>query len=347
VLPMTQQPNQNYPQPGQGWGQPGQQPQQQWGQQAPQQAPQQQWGQPAAPAAPAYAQPAQQWGQAGTGYGTTGSASGAGVIGKAWALYAALAGAVIAVVDTFLDWGGMTVNASTAGLTEDVKFGITGFSLKTSLNGKSVPNPDGSHPTRIWASLIIIGALILLTGGVLAILKKTKVFGWVALGGAGVIVIGTIGELIYLQGKLSDAKKSLKDGTSFSDGAKYSIGMHFGAYIGIAAALIAIVFAILAALSISDGTGAASASPYGSAYGQAAYGQPAQGAYGQPAAQGGYGQPAAQQWGQQAQAPQQQGWGQQDAQPQQGQWGQQANPFDPANQPTQAVQQQYPPQPPQ
>ena len=342
---MTQQPNQNYPQPGQGWGQPGQQPQQQWGQQAPQQ----QWGQPAAPAAPAYSQPAQQWGQGGTGYATTGSASGAGTIGKVWALYAALAGAVLALIDTFLDWGGMSVSESAAGMTENIKFGITGFSVKSSLNGKTMQNPDGTHPTRIWAILIILGALVLIVLGVLLLVNKTKVFGWVALGGAGVIVIGTIGELIYLQGKLSDAKKSLSGGL-YADGAKYTIGMHFGAYIGIAAALIAVAFIVLAVLSVGDGSGAASAasaygSPYGQpAYGQAAYGQPAQGAYGQ-AAQGGYGQPAAQQWGQQA--PQQQGWGgQQDAQ-QQGQWGQQANPFDPANQPTQAVQQQYPPQPPQ
>jgi hypothetical protein len=334
---MTQQPNQNFPQPGQGWGQPGQ----------PGQQPQQQWGQPAAPAAPPYgaaAQPAQQWGQAaGTGYPAAGSASGSGVVGKAWALYAALAGAVIALASTFLDWGGLAVNASAAGLTNDMKIGITGFSLKYTLNGKSIPVPSTEHPTRIWGILIIVGAVVLAVGVVLAMLKKTKLFGWVTLGGAVVIGGATIGELLYLNSKLADAKKSVTNG-DFPDGAKYTIGMHYGAYVGIAAALIAVVFAVLAALSITEG-GAASApaayDPYGNAYGQ-----PAQAAYGQPA-QAAYGQPAAQQWGQ-PQPPQQQAWGgQQDAQPQGQQWGQpQGNPFDPANQPTQAVQ-QYPPQPPQ
>jgi hypothetical protein len=330
---MTQQPNQNYPQPGQGWGQQGQQPQQ-WGQQPPQQ----QWGQQA-PAAPAYGQPTQQWGgQSGYGSVAPTSTSGDGVVGKAWALYASIGAAVVALITLFLSWGGLSVTVDVAGKSQTAKTMITAFSVKTTYGGKTVSNPDGSHPTRIWGILIVLGAIVLIVGAVLALTKKTKLFGWIQTGGAVVIVGAVIGEIIYLNGKLSDGKKELSSG-AFPDGSKYEIGLQFVTWIAVAAAVAAIAFSVLTALSISDGSGSASGG-YAVNYGQGAYGQPAQAAYGQ--------QPAAQQWGQPQAQPQQQAWGQQDAQPQGQQWGQQQpNPFDPANQPTQAVQQQYPPQPPQ
>jgi hypothetical protein len=329
---MTQQPNQNYPQPGQGWGQPPQQPQQapQWGQQQPQQAAPQ-WGQPQAQQ-PVYGQQPQQAPQWGTPAVSTPSGSGAAVVAKAWALYAALGAAVVSVVMVFLPWADVKVD------------GLGGFDVSlTPFQASSGGKSSGDGIYKVWGILLIVGAVVAIAGGVLVLTMKKAQMVWILVGGTAVILIAAIAELIYLNNKMSDFKKAMTAEAaagSLDAGAKYSIGLSVGAYIAVVVGVAAVAFAVLAALSAKAGATAASPSAYG------AYGQPAQQAYGQQAA---YGEPQQPQWGQQQPQAQPQ-WGQ-PAPQQQPQWGAPAqdapNPFaDPANQPTQAVQ-QYPPQPPQ
>ena len=104
---MTQQPNQNYPQPG-GWGQ--QQPAQQpgWGQQQPAQQQGGQWG--GAQQQPQYgqAQAAQQYGGGASYSGGTGGNQI--VWGKVWGFYAAGGLAVVAAIMTFLSWASVKVS---------------------------------------------------------------------------------------------------------------------------------------------------------------------------------------------------------------------------------------------
>jgi len=140
---------------------------------------------------------------------------------------------------------------------------VTAFSAKTTLNGKTVPDTTGDHPTRIWGILIIVGVVVLVAGAVLTLSKKTKRMAWVQTAGAVLILGFSIGEIVYLNGKLSDAKKMLTDG-SMPDGAKYSIGLQYGSWVALGVAVLAIAFSVLTALSVTDGSGAASASPYGS-----------------------------------------------------------------------------------
>ncbi|NUR62671.1 MAG: hypothetical protein HOV87_29055 [Catenulispora sp.] len=340
---MTQQPNQNYPQPG-GWGQ--QQPAQQgWGQQQPAQPQgQQQWG----AAQPSYGQaqqPAQQYGGGASSYGGSSSA-GTDTWGKVWGFYVAAGLAVIAAISVFLAWGSFK-------LTEDKDSQTTTVNA-IAKSSSSCSGPDAAQAcadnkgggtasdiTAAWGWLILVSAVIAVVGVVLVLVMKKAVVGWVAVGGAALALVFGVIAGIYFNGKVSDLKKALTaaGADNFPAGTKYSIGLGMGAYIGIAAALVAVVFAVLAQLSVNSG-GASAVSASGSAQGYQGYGQQGYGQAGNAPAYGqqGYQQPGQgqQQWGN-PQPPQQQG----------GQWGGQYDPA--ANQPTQAVQPGYmpPQQPPQ
>lgn len=322
---MTQQPNQNYPQPG-GWGQ--QQPAQQgWGQQQPAQQGQQQW----AGAQPGYgqAQSAQQQ-YGGSSYGGASSAGGGDSWGKFWGFYAAGAAAAIAAILTFaMPWASIKVGEGDKGTT--INFTALGHVSTKGGSGSA----DG-YPS-IWGILVIVAAVIAVAGVVVAYLQKKAVMGWIVVGGTGLGLIFAV-----LAGFLghNKIKKELVDNAALGAGTHYELQLFgIGAWIGIVALLIGTVLAVLAQLSVSAGgasssSAGSSAQGYGQGYGQAAYGQAGNApAYGQP----GYGQqPQGQQWGN-PQPPQQQG----------GQWGGQYDPA--ANQPTQAVQPGYmpPQQPPQ
>lgn len=338
---MTQQPNQNYPQPG-GWGQ--QQPAQQgWGQQQPaQQQGGAQWG----AQQPQYgqAQPAQQQyggGSSAYGGGTAGS-GGTAVWGKVWGFYAAGGLAVVAAIGVFLAWASVKLTPPAGfggGKTETIT--INAIAKGSSSAGGS---GDAKDITAIWGWLLLVAAVVAVAGVVMVIVMKTPVAGWVTVGGAGGTLLFAAIDAIYFNGKASDMKKGIL-AEGLPSGTKYSIGLGMGAYLALAAALIAVVLAVLAQLSIGQGAGTASASSYNQGYGQQGYQQGQQAGYGQQ----GYQQPQ--------QGQQQAGWGQQQGQqqwgnpqpPQQGgqqQWGG----YDPsANQPTQAVQPGYMPgqQPPQ
>jgi hypothetical protein len=334
---MTQQPNQNYPQPG-GWGQ--QQPAQQgWGQQQPaQQQGGAQWG----GQQPQYgqAQPAQpQYG--GSSYG-----GGAAVWGKVWGFYASGGLAVVAAIGVFLAWASVKITPPAAfggGKSETIT--INAIAKGSSSAGGS---GDVKDITAIWGWLLLVAAVVAVAGVVMVVVMKTPIAGWVAVGGAGGTLLFAAIDAIYFNGKASDMKKSIL-AEGLPSGTKYSIGLGMGAYLALAAALIAVVMAVLAQLSIGQGDGTASASSYNQGYGQPGYQQGQQAGYGQPG-QPGYQQP------QQGQGQQQGGWGQQGQgqQPGQQQWGnpqppqqggqQQWGGYDPsANQPTQAVQPGYMP----
>ncbi|WP_194917144.1 hypothetical protein [Catenulispora rubra] len=358
---MTQQPNQNYPQPG-GWGQ--QQPAQQpggWGQQQPAQ----QGGQWGGAQQPQYgqAQPAQQQYGAGAAY-SGGTTSGGGTTwGKIWGFYAAGGLAVVAAVGVFLAWASikLTPPASEAAALGGKSITIT---INAIAKGSSSAGNSGTAKdiTAIWGWLLLVTAVVAVVGVVLVVVMKTAIAGWVTVGGSGGALLFAVIAAIYFNGKVSDAKKAYTGpDAGLPAGTKYEIGLGIGAYLALGAALIAVVLAVLAQLSINSGGAAASATP---AYNQQAYQQPGQQGYQQPA---GYAQPGQQgyqapQPGQQAQQPQQGGWGQpqpgQQApqpgqQPGQQQWGnpqppqqgqQQWGGYDPAaNQPTQAVQPGYMP----
>ncbi|WP_194897674.1 hypothetical protein [Catenulispora pinisilvae] len=368
---MTQQPNQNYPQPG-GWGQqpaqPPQQPQPGWGQQQPAQ-PQGggQWGgaqQPQYGQAQQPAQQQQQYGGASYAGGTAGPSSGAPAIwGKVWGFYASGGLAVVAAVMTFLAW--FSVKITAGGQSETTT--ITDFgkgSVSSTVKGAASGSGDTGY-TAAWGWILVITAVIAVAGVVMVFVMKTPLSGWIAVGGSGAAFVAAVIGAIYWNGKSSDAKKGVA--AEAGAGAKYSIGLGLGAYVALAAALIGVVFAVLAQLSINQAAATASASAGG--YGQQAYQQQGYGQQAQQAQQG-YGQQGQQGYGQQ-QPQQQGGWGQpqqgqqppaQDQTPQQGQqqWGnpqppqqgqQQWGGYDPAaNQPTQAVQPGYMPgqqQPPQ
>ncbi|MEY9863961.1 hypothetical protein ABH935_009615 [Catenulispora sp. GAS73] len=352
---MTQQPNQNYPQPG-GWGQqpPAQQPGG-WGQQQPAQ----QGGQWGGAQQPQYgqAQPAQQYGGGASYSGGTAGGGGSAVWGKVWGFYAAGGLAVIAAVGVFLAWVSVKLTLPAALGGQSVTDTLNAIGSASSSKGGSSSGDNGVTP--IWGWLLLISAVVAVAGVVMVVVMKTPLAGWITVGGSGGALLFAVIATIYFNGKAGDAKKAIL-AESPEAGTKYSIGLGIGAYIALGAALIAVVLAVLAQLSINSGGAAASATP---AYNQQAYQQ--QG-YQQPA---GYAQPGQPQG---YQAPQQQppqpqgGWGQPQPQqgqqpPQQGQqqWGnpqppqqgqQQWGGYDPAaNQPTQAVQPGYMPgqQPPQ
>ena len=362
---MTQQPNQNYPQPG-GWGQ--QQPAQQpggWGQQQPAQ----QGGQWGGAQQPQYgqAQPAQQQYGGGASYAGGTAGSGGTTWGKVWGFYAAGGLAVVAAIGVFLAWASFKISLPAALGGQSQTTTISAIAkVSTSKGGDSGTAKD---VVAIWGWLLLVAAVVAVVGVVLVVVMKTAIAGWVTVGGAGGALLFAVIAAIYFNGKAGDAKKGIL-AEGLPAGTKYSIGLGMGAYLALGAALIAVVLAVLAQLSINSGDAAASATP---AYNQQAY--PQQG-YQQPAGYAQPGQPAQQgyqapQQGQQAQQPPQGGWGQpqppqgqqapQQA-PQQGQqqWGnpqppqqgqQQWGGYDPAaNQPTQAVQPGYMPgqqQPPQ
>ncbi|GAA1992009.1 hypothetical protein [Catenulispora subtropica] len=334
---MTQQPNQNYPQPG-GWGQ--QQPAQQgWGQQQPaQQQGQQQWG----AAQPSYgqAQPAQQQ-YGGASYGGGASASGGGdTWGKFWGFYAAAGAAAIAAILTFaMPWASIKIGDGDQATTID-------FTALGSVSSKGHSGSADGYP-KIWGILLIVAAVIAIAGVVVAYLQKKAVMGWIAVGGTGLALIFAV-----LAGLLGHNK--VKDELTGSDGlptgTHYSLQLFgLGAWIGIVVLLAGTVLAVLAQLSVTAGGASASSGSaqswnqqQGAGYGQQNYGQAGNSpAYGQ---QGGQ-----QQWaGQQGQGQQgQQQWGNPQPPQQGGQWGGQYDPA--ANQPTQAVQPGYmpPQQPPQ
>jgi hypothetical protein len=336
---MTQQPNQNYPQPG-GWGQ--QQPAQQqgWGQQQPQQQGGQ-WG----AQQPAYGQqqPAQQYGGASPYAG--GSTGGGTTWGKIWGFYAAGGLAVVAAISVFLAWA--SVKTTVEGQSETLT--INAIAHGSSSAGGS---GDVKDIVAIWGWLILVSGIVAVAGVVMVVMMKTPLAGWVTVGGAGAALLFAVIDAIYFNGKASDMKKGIL-AEGLPAGSKYSIGLGMGAYLGLAAALIAVVFAVLAQLSINAGGAPAAASGYAQqqGYQQAGYGQQQgyqQAGYGQPAQQG-----QQQGWGGQQGQPQGQPQGQQQwgnpQPPQQGgqQWGGYADPS--ANQPTQAVQPGYMPgqQPPQ
>ena len=335
---MTQQPNQNYPQPG-GWGQ--QQPAQQgWGQQPAQPQGQQQWG----AAQPSYgqAQPAQQYGGGASSFG--GSSAGTDTWGKLWGFYVAGGLAVIAAISVFLAWGSFKLTQDKTSQTNTVNAIAKSSTSCSGPDAKAACADKGgsgtaSDITAVWGWLILVSAVIAVVGVVLVLVMKKAVAGWVAVGGAGLALVFAVIAAIYFNGKVSDVKKALTGAAAdnFAPGTKYSIGLGMGAYIGIAAALVAVVFAVLAQLSVNSGGAAAVAGP---AQGYQGYGQPA--AYGQAGNAPAYGQPGYQQPGQG-----QQQWGNPQPPQQGGQWGGQYDPA--ANQPTQAVQPGYmpPQQPPQ
>ncbi|WP_344671377.1 hypothetical protein [Catenulispora yoronensis] len=331
---MTQQPNQNYPQPG-GWGQQqGQQPAQPgWGQQQPaQQQGQQQWG----AAQPSYgqAQPAQQYGGSTPSYGG-GSSTGGDSWGKVWGFYAAGALAAITAILTFvMPWAAIKIGDNT--------FNFTALGTVSS-QGKSA-SADG-YP-KIWGILVIVAAVVAVAGVVLVLLLKKAVMGWVVVGGSGLALIFAVLAGLLGHNKIKD---ELTSGDTAAIGTHYSLQFFgLGAWIGILATLIGTVLAVLAQLSVTTGgapASGASASGYQAGYGQQQFGQA-----GNSPAYGQQGQPGQQQWGgqQAGQAQGQQQWGNpQPPQQQGGQWGGQYDPA--ANQPTQAVQPGYmpPQQPPQ
>ncbi|ACU74184.1 hypothetical protein Caci_5325 [Catenulispora acidiphila DSM 44928] len=358
---MTQQPNQNYPQQPGGWGQqPGQPQQQGWGQPQPAQQQGGQWG-GAQQQQPQYgqAQPAQQqYGSASSSYsGGTGAGASPTVWGKVWGFYATGALAAVAAIMVFLAWASVKITAEGRSVTSTIN-GIG--SASTSVKGADTGD---SGVTPIWGWLLLIAAVVAIAGVVMVFTMKTPLSGWIAVGGSGgAFVFAVIGAL-YFNGKASDAKKQILN-EGLPPGTKYSIGLGIGAYVALAAALIAVVFAVLAQLSINQAgaTAAGSAAGFGQGgyqqpgYGQqAGYGQPGQQGYGQPqqGQQAGWGQQQGQQGQQQPpraqdQQPGQQQWGNPQP-PQQGgqQWGGYNDPA--ANQPTQAVQPGYMPgqQPPQ
>ena len=326
---MTQQPNQNYPQPG-GWGQQQQQPAQPgWGQQQPAQPQgQQQWG----AAQPSYgqAQPAQQQ-YGGASYGGASSAGGGDSWGKFWGFYAAGALAAITAILTFvLPWASLK-------LGDGKESNTINFTALGHVSAKGGSGSADGYP-KIWGILVIVAAVIAIAGVVLAYLQKKAVMGWVVVGGSGLALIFAL-----LAGFLghNKVKDELTGGSGLPSGTHYSLQLFgIGAWIGILATLIGTVLAVLAQLSVNAG-GASAASGTAQGYQQPGYGQPAYGqagnapVYGQPGQPGQPGQ-GQQQWGN-PQPPQQQG----------GQWGGQYDPA--ANQPTQAVQPGYmpPQQPPQ
>jgi hypothetical protein len=261
----------------------------------------------------------------------------------------------------FLAWASIKVTAPQGEGTVTTTINAFG---KGSVSSSVKGGPSGSGDsglTAAWGWILMIAAVAAVAGVVLVMfVMKDQLSGWIAVGGSGAALIAAVIGAIYFNGKASDAKKSIM-AEGYPAGTKYSIGLGMGAYIALAAALIGVVFAVLAQLSINQAGSTASAGGYGQpAYGQQGYGQPAQQGYGQPGQQQGYGQPQAQ-----PQQQQQGGWGQQqpaqDRAPQQGQQGQQGqqqwgNPqppqqgqqqwggYDPAaNQPTQAVQPGYMP----
>lgn len=346
---MTQQPNQNYPQQPGGWGQQPAQPQQQgWGGQQQPAQPQSggQWGGAQQPQYGQAQQAQQQYGSSSSYSGGTGS--GAAVWEKVWGFYVTAGLAVVAGISVFLAWA--SAKGTAEGQTEtDTITALAHGTVKVAGHSES-----GSVKTinSAWGYLIIVGAVIAIVGVVLVFTIKNAIAGWVAVGGAGVAFVFAVVATLYFNSKASDMKKGMPAGT------KYTIGLGIGAYLGLAAALIAVVFAVLAQLSIKQaGATASGSSSYGQGYGsqQQGYGQQ-QGAYGQQGQQGygqqgqqGYGQPGqqGQQGGQQGQQGGQQQWGNPQQQGGQ-QWG---GGYDPtANQPTQAVQPGYMPgqqQPPQ
>ena len=332
---MTQQPNQNYPQPG-GWGQqPPAQQQGGWGQQQPAQQGGQ-WG--AQQPQSGQAQPAQQYGGAPYGGGSAGGA-GTAVWGKVWGFYVTGALAVVAAIMVFLAWGSTKVSFGGQSLTGSVN--AIG-SASSSVKGADTSN---SGVTGVWGWLLLVSAVVAVAGVVMVLVMKTPLSGWIAVGGSGAALLFAVIATIYFNGKMSDAKKEITGPDSgLEAGAKYTIGLGIGAYVALAATLIAVVFAVLAQLSLNKAGATASGSGYNQGYQQQ-----------------GYQQQGYQQGYQQPQQAQQQGWGQPGQQPQQGQqqWGnpqppqqggQQWGGYDPsANQPTQAVQPGYMPgqQPPQ
>src|SRR3954471_20622502 len=173
---MTQQPNQNYPQPG-GWGQQqGQQPG--WGQQPagqpaqqPAQPGQQQWG----AAQPSYGQqqPAQQYGSGTPSYGGASSAGG-DTWGKMWGFYAAGGLAVItAVVALLMAWASVKLSVADQSITINVT--ATGHGSASGAKGSSSGNVDG-YPS-IWGILIIVAAVIAAVGVGLVMWQKKAVMG--------------------------------------------------------------------------------------------------------------------------------------------------------------------------
>ena len=344
---MTQQPNQNYPQPG-GWGQPQPAQPQGWGQPQQQQPQQQggQWGaqQPQYGQAP---QAQQQWSGGGSYTGASaGGSGGTAVWGKVWGFYASGGLAVIAAIMTFLAWASVKITAATgnAGSTTTINdFGKA--SVSSSVKDAGSGSGDTGY-TAAWGWILVLTAVVAIAGVVLVLVMKAAWAGWLAVGGSGAALVAAVIGVIYWNGKTSDAKKGIMD-MGLPAGTKYSIGLGMGAYLALAAALIGVVFAVLAQLSVNQGGATASAPTYNQGYQQPQQGYQQQGGY-----QQGYQQP---------QQGQQQGWGQQQGQPQQGQqqWGnpqppqqggQQWGGYDPsANQPTQAVQPGYMPgqQPPQ
>lgn len=340
---MTQQPNQNYPQQPGGWGQ--QQPAQPgWGQQQPaQQQGGGQWG----AQQPQYgqAQPAQQQYGGGASYsGGTGGGGGA-VWGKVWGFYASGGLAVVAAIGVFLAWASVKITPPAGlggGKTESIT--VNAIAKGSSSAGGS---GDVKDITAIWGWLLLVTAVVAVAGVVMVVVMKTPVSGWVAVGGSGGALLFAAIDAIYFNGKASDMKKAIL-GEGLPTGTKYSIGLGIGAYLALAAALIGVVLAVLAQLSINGGGASASgSSSYGQGYQQGFQQQAGyQQGYQQPGQQQGGWSQGQQQGGQQGQGQQQ--WGNPQP-PQQGgqqQWGG----YDPsANQPTQAVQPGYMPgqQPPQ
>jgi hypothetical protein len=349
---MTQQPNQNNPQPG-GWGQqpPAQQPGG-WGQQQPAQ----QGGQWGGAQQPQYgqAQPAQQQYGGGASYsGGTAGSGGTAVWGKVWGFYAAGGLAAVAAVGVFLAWVSIKLTLPAAIGGQSVTDTVNAIGSASSSKGGST---GSSGVTPIWGWLLLISAVVAVVGVVMVVVMKTPLAGWLTVGGSGGALLFAVIATIYFNGKASDAKKAIL-AESPEAGTKYSIGLGIGAYIALAAALIAVVLAVLAQLSINQGGAAASGTPaydpqaYQQGYqqqagyaqqGQPGYQQPQPGQQAQP--QAGWGQPQPQQ-GQQPPQQGQQQWGnpqppQQGQQQGQQQWGG----YDPAaNQPTQAVQPGYMP----
>ncbi|MFL6116601.1 MAG: hypothetical protein ACJ786_35380 [Catenulispora sp.] len=328
---MTQQPNQNYPQPG-GWGQqqPAPQPgQQQWG------AAQPSYGQP---------QPAQQYGGGTPAYGGA-SPAGGDSWGKMWGFYAAGALAVItAVLALVLAWA--SVKLDIAGQSFTINVTATGHGSASGAQGSDSGKVPG-YPS-IWGILIIIAAVIAAVGVGLVMWQKKAVMGWIVVAGSGLALIFAILAGLMGHNKLKD---ELVTGADAPTGAHYSLQMlGIGAWIGIVALLIGTVLAVLAQLSVNAGGASAGAGGSAQPWQQAGYGQPQYGQAGNAPAYNPQGQPQAQPWGGQPAQGQQQ-WGNPQP-PQQGQpqWGGQGGHYDPAaHQPTQAVQPGFmpPQQPPQ
>jgi hypothetical protein len=243
---MTQQPNQNYPQPG-GWGQQqGQQPG--WGQQQPAQQPapqqgQQQWG----AAQPSYGQqqPAQQYGSGTPSYGGASSAGGDS-LDKFWGFYAAGALAAITLILTFtMPWASIKLG--------DTTFNFTALG-SVSAKGHSA-SADG-YP-KIWGILVIVAAVIAIAGVVLAFVLKKAVMGWIVVGGSGLALIFALLAGFLGHNKIKD---QLTGSGGVEEGTHYSLQMFgIGAWIGIVALLIGTVLAVLAQLSVNAGGASAGA----------------------------------------------------------------------------------------